>query len=176
MNQQNTMEATSSLAGARYTPAKDPITGLAMNRNAGKQTLGADDFMKILTTQLAAQDPMNPMKDTEFISQMANFTSLEQMRSLSKSFDSFSADQKMAAAPSFLGRQVSITDASGEITGIVEAIKLKDGKPAVVVNGKTYETKLITGISTPPPPLAPAAVTDAASTPVSTATTTTTES
>ena len=45
--------------------------------------LGADDFMKLLTTQLTSQDPMNPMKDTEFISQMANFTSLEQMRTLS---------------------------------------------------------------------------------------------
>lgn len=171
MNPPTATTASSPLAGARFTPAKDPITGLPMNRNAGKQTLGADDFMKILTTQLAAQDPMNPMKDTEFISQMANFTSLEQMRTLSKSFESFSADQKMAAAPSFLGRQVSITDASGEITGTVEAIKLKDGKPAVVVNGKTYETKLITGISAPPPPPAPVA-----STPVSTATATTTES
>lgn len=173
------MEATSPLAGARYTPAKDPITGLAMNRNAGKQMLGADDFMKLLTTQLTSQDPMNPMKDTEFISQMANFTSLEQMRSLSKSFDSFSADQKMAAAPSFLGRQVTITDASGDITGIVEAIKLKDGKPAVVVNGQTYETKLITGISTPPPPppVAPlATLEETPATPLSTATTSTTES
>lgn len=175
MNPQTTT-ATSPLAGARYTPAKDPITGLSMNRNAGKQTLGADDFMKILTTQLAAQDPMNPMKDTEFISQMANFTSLEQMRSLSKSFDSFSADQKMAAAPSYLGRQVSITNATGEITGIVEAIKLKDGKPAVVVNGKTYETKLITSISAPPTPVAPTPVTETVAAPVSIATTTTTES
>lgn len=149
---QTTTNATSPIAGARYTPSTDPITGLRMNRNAGKQMLGADDFMKLLTTQLAAQDPMNPMKDTEFISQMANFTSLEQMRSLSKSFESFTADQKMAAAPAYLGRQVTITDATGEVTGMVEAIKLKDGKPAVVVNGKTYETKLITGISTPPPP------------------------
>ncbi|MFM8365053.1 MAG: flagellar hook capping FlgD N-terminal domain-containing protein, partial [Verrucomicrobiota bacterium] len=46
-----------------------------MNRKAGERTLGADDFMKILMTQLTAQDPMNPMKDTEFIAQMANFSS-----------------------------------------------------------------------------------------------------
>jgi len=134
---------------------KDPITGLAMNKTAGKQMLGADDFMKLLTTQLTSQDPMNPMKDTEFISQMANFTSLEQMRTLSKSFESFTTDQKLASAPSYLGRQVTITDATGDTTGIVEAIKLKDGKPAIVINGKTYETKLITGISTPPPPAVP---------------------
>ncbi len=87
---------------------------------------------------------------------MANFTSLEQMRSLSKSFETFTTDQKMAAAPAYLGRQVTITDASGNVTGIVEAIKLVNGKASVVVNGKTYETKLITGISTPPPPVTPA--------------------
>lgn len=147
--------AIPSITSTTSPSAKDPITGLAMNKNAGKQVLGSDDFMKLLTTQLTSQDPMNPMKDTEFISQMANFTSLEQMRNLSKSFDSFSLDQKMSAAPAYLGRQVTITDASGEITGIVEAIKLNKGKPSVVVNGKTYETNLITGIKPAPAPITP---------------------
>lgn len=138
-------------------PAKDAITGLPMSKSAGKQVMDADDFMKLLTTQLTVQDPMNPMKDTEFISQMANFTSLEQIRSLSKSFDTFTSDQKMAAAPAYLGRQVTITNATGDITGVVEAIKLSNGKPAVVVNGKTYETNLITRIA--PAPVPPPAVT-----------------
>ena len=142
----------SSISSTGALPAKDPITGLAMNKNAGKQVMDADDFMKLLTTQLTTQDPMNPMKDTEFISQMANFSSLEQMRSLSKSFDSFTSDQKMAAAPSYLGRQVTITNATGDVTGVVEAIKLSNGKPAVVVNGKTYDTNLITSIAPAPMP------------------------
>lgn len=61
----------------------------------------------------------------------------------------------MATAPLFLGKQVTITDATGEVTGIVEAIKLKDSKPAIVVNGKTFETKLITSVSEPPMPASP---------------------
>jgi flagellar basal-body rod modification protein FlgD len=134
------------------TPAKDPITGLEMKKNAGKQMLGSDDFMKLLTTQLTSQDPMNPMKDTEFISQMANFTSLEQMRTLSKSFETFTSDQKLSAAPAFLGRNVTVKDATGDVTGLVDSITLKDGKPAIVINGKTYDTNLITGITMPPPP------------------------
>lgn len=113
--------------------------------------LGADDFMKLLTTQLTSQDPMNPMKDTEFISQMANFTSLEQMRTLSQSFETFTSDQKLSAAPAFLGRNVTVKDAAGDITGIVEAITLKDGKPAITINGKSYDTNLIKGIAMPPP-------------------------
>jgi len=134
---------------------KDPITGLSMSSSAGKQMLGADDFMKLLTTQLTSQDPMNPMKDTEFISQMANFTSLEQMRTLSKSFETFTSDQKMSAAPAFLGRNVTVKDATGDVTGLVDSITLKNGKPAVMINGKSYDTNLITGIAMPPPPPAP---------------------
>jgi flagellar basal-body rod modification protein FlgD len=126
-----------------------------MSSNAGKQMLAADDFMKLLTTQLTSQDPMNPMKDTEFISQMANFTSLEQMRTLSKSFDTFTSDQKMSAAPAFLGRNVTVKDATGDVTGLVDSITLKNGKPAIVINGKSYDTNLITGIAMPPPPPAP---------------------
>lgn len=119
-----------------------------------KQTLGADDFMKILMTQLTAQDPMNPMKDTEFIAQMANFSSLEQMRTLSQSFTTYSNDQKMAAAPSYLGCEVTVKDpALGSITGVVDAITLKDGSPALVIDGKTYETTLITDIRRPVPVL-----------------------
>lgn len=119
-----------------------------------KQTLDADDFMKILMTQLTAQDPMNPMKDTEFIAQMANFSSLEQMRTLSQSFTSYSNDQKMAAAPSYLGCEVTVKDAAnGDITGVVDAITLKDGAPALVINGKTYGTNLITDIRRPAPVL-----------------------
>ena len=145
--------AISSVTNTSSTQSgKDPITGLSMSSNAGKQMLGADDFMKLLTTQLTSQDPMNPMKDTEFISQMANFTSLEQMRTLSKSFQTFTTDQKMSAAPAFLGRNVTVKDATGDVTGLVDSITLKDGKPAIVINGKSYDTNLITGITMPPPP------------------------
>ena len=137
-------------------PSSNPNAGIAVNPKAGQKTLGADDFMKLLTTQLTAQDPMNPMKDTEFIAQMANFSSLEQMRGLSKSFDSFASEQKLTSAPAYLGRQVTVLDAvEGQISGVVDAITLKDGVPAVVIGGKSYETKLITGITTPPLPTTP---------------------
>ena len=42
-------------------------------------TMQMDDFLQLLTAQIANQDPLEPMKDTEFISQMANIASLERM-------------------------------------------------------------------------------------------------
>jgi len=149
---------TVSNATTATATAKDPMAGLAKTRDVGQKSLGADDFMKILMTQLTAQDPMNPMKDTEFIAQMANFSSLEQMRGLSQSFMAYSSSQQMATAPLYLGCEVTVKDPSatnGEIKGKVESVTVKDGTPALMINGKTYDPKLITNISLPPQPIAP---------------------
>jgi flagellar basal-body rod modification protein FlgD len=63
------------------------------------QTLDKDAFLKILTTQLQYQDPMSPMEDAEFIGQMAQFSSVEQLNTIGdqmeilvKSVEALSAD------------------------------------------------------------------------------------
>ena len=55
------------------------------SRTTGSE-LGKDAFMSILVSQLQNQDPLSPMDDTDFIAQMAQFSSLEQMQTLNKSF------------------------------------------------------------------------------------------
>lgn len=91
--------------------------------------LGKDDFLKLLTTQLRYQDPLKPMENTEFISQMAQFTSLEQMANLNKNFETFSSTLSsaisMETAVAFLNRTIVAKDAlnigktiEGKVTGI----------------------------------------------------------
>jgi flagellar basal-body rod modification protein FlgD len=132
------------------TPQPGTIVVEGSNRNAGKTALGQQDFLKLLGAQMTAQNPLEPMKDTEFVAQMASFTSLEQMQGLSKSFDAFAKDQRMAAAPAYLGQQVSLIDPTdGPITGLVESVVIQNGKPSVVVAGKTYNASTITQITLP---------------------------
>lgn len=60
--------------------------------NQQKNDLDKDAFLKLLTTQLANQDPLNPMEDREFIAQLAQFSSLEQMTAMNKTIESKSEE------------------------------------------------------------------------------------
>ncbi|TCI27431.1 flagellar hook capping protein [Exiguobacterium sp. SH3S2] len=66
-----------------------------------KNQYDKDMFLKLLMAQLANQDPMSPMEDREFISQMAQFSSLEQMQTISKQLDSVLVDRHMSSISEF---------------------------------------------------------------------------
>ena len=72
--------------------------------------LGKDEFMKILMTQLQHQDPLSPMDDREFISQMATFSSLEQMINMTNSIDMLVQSQLVSPVIQYshmIGKEVS---------------------------------------------------------------------
>src|SRR5690554_4832490 len=90
-----------------------PVTsGRAAMERTATDTLGKDDFLRLLITQLRYQDPLSPMEDKEFIAQMAQFSSLEQMRNLYKL-------NQLQQATSLLGRSVL---AAKETDGLPEQV------------------------------------------------------
>ena len=110
-------------------------------RQTGNGVMGKDDFMKLLIAQLQNQDPTNPMKDNEFIAQMAQFSSLEQTMNLSKSFEKFAEAQNQSQLiqyNSFVGKEIrwhEITEEAGE-----------DGKLVVDEGtGKIASAKFVNG-------------------------------
>ncbi|MBN1403022.1 MAG: hypothetical protein JW942_00965 [Opitutales bacterium] len=128
-------------------------TAVAANSSSttDKSTLNSQDFLKLLTVQLANQDPFEPMSDTEFISQMANFSSLEQMSELSSNFTSFSSRQEQLSSQAFLGREVSIDQGEeSDVTGTVSAVTIDDnGSIFVTVDGVQYASSLVRSVSNP---------------------------
>jgi flagellar basal-body rod modification protein FlgD len=102
------------------------------------QSLGKDDFLKILITQLTHQDPTQPMKDRDFIAQMAQFSSLEQMTNMNQEFNRLAGMLQSGQAMTLLGKTVEVREGERIIEGTVEAVSGRD-IPQVLINGEYYD-------------------------------------
>ncbi|MBR5400647.1 MAG: flagellar hook assembly protein FlgD [Treponema sp.] len=107
--------------------------------------LGKDDFLKLLITQLQNQDPTEPMENQEFIAQMAQFSSLEQMTNMSTSFAKMASFISSQEAASTLGKTVELNVGDTTTTGIVEGAT-RGENPQILVNGMYYTLDKIAAI------------------------------
>ena len=116
-----------------------------VNGRTASQQLGKDDFLKLLITQLSNQDPTNPMEDTQFIAQMAQFSSLEQMTNMNESFNKMAAMINSSQAAATIGRSVDIDIGDTTARGVVEATTM-GAHPQVMVNGMYYDLDKIKAV------------------------------
>ncbi len=114
------------------------------------KTMGKDEFLKLLITQLQHQDPTNPMEDREFIAQMAQFSSLEQMLTMNTNMEKLIGNMSFSSSYDLLGRNVTIEadqlDQNGEmkvITGMVESVSKTGSNSFVRVDGTEYPLEKI---------------------------------
>jgi flagellar basal-body rod modification protein FlgD len=116
-------------------------------RKTGNQILGKDDFLKILLAQLQNQDPLNPMEDKEFIAQMANFSSLEQMVNISSMLERFmqtQTNQALLRYSEWIGKNVYWQEDGNTKSGIVKSVSQKDQQIFLELdNGTTIEAGLV---------------------------------
>ena len=110
-----------------------------------QQAMGRDEFLKLLITQLANQDPTAPIEDKEFIAQMAQFSSLEQMTNMASDFARLARMIQGTEAASSLGRSVEIMDGDSLIQGPVQAVT-REETPKVLVQGYYYNWDQVTKV------------------------------
>jgi flagellar basal-body rod modification protein FlgD len=118
-------------------------------KKGGESNLGMDDFLKLLAAQLANQDMMNPSQDTDFIAQMAQFSSLQSMDSMAKmtSFNQSTAlVGKYVVVATYERGKTQLT----KVEGFVEKVYLFGNEPSIVVNGKEYNYTNVMEIKSPP--------------------------
>ncbi|MFO7849189.1 MAG: flagellar hook assembly protein FlgD [Spirochaetia bacterium] len=114
----------------------------AVNKEIGdgkemQQDMGKDDFLNLLITQLKHQDPTDPMKDKEFIAQMAQFSSLEQMTNMASKFSDLAGVMDRGNALNLLGKHVEIREGDRVTRGVVEEVSGKE-RPQVRVDGRYF--------------------------------------
>ncbi|WP_425060862.1 hypothetical protein SCACP_16160 [Sporomusa carbonis] len=132
------MSSVNAATGTSQSTANSAQTTRTKNDNLGK-----DDFLKLLVTQLRYQDPMKPMEDKEFIAQMAQFSTLEQMQNMNSTME-------MTQASGLIGLKVTWRSDSGqEKSGVVSAVRLVNGQPKLVIGDTSIEMSQVSAVEIP---------------------------
>ncbi|WP_145046305.1 MULTISPECIES: flagellar hook capping FlgD N-terminal domain-containing protein [Paenibacillus] len=123
--------------------------------SAATKELGKDQFLKILITQLQNQDPMQPMEDKEFIAQMAQFSSVEQLVNISSQLKTL--NQSLGAVSGMIGREISWLSSNkadnGTLRqGIVDSIVVRDGVQYAKVGNDEIKLDEIIQVTNPKEP------------------------
>ncbi|APC07897.1 basal-body rod modification protein FlgD [Moorella thermoacetica] len=107
--------------------------------------LGKDDFLKLLAAQLQNQDPLNPVSNTDFIAQMAQFSVLEQMNNLYESFN----EALMLQAVGLIGKEVTARINDQTLTGTVSKVNLSPEGIILTVGEQQVSLKDVQEVALP---------------------------
>ncbi len=110
--------------------------------------LDPDAFLKLLITELQFQDPLNPMNDREFMTQLAQLSSLEATKGLQLSSQALALMQSVA----FIGKMVEAVGQDGEtFTGLVEEVRFENSAPVLFVAGQRVGLENVVRVMRPSP-------------------------
>ena len=143
------MDFTATMSATEKLQAQNAVDSfnktLTVNGRRSSNELGKDDFLKILIAQLSNQDPTSPLENTEFIAQMAQFSSLEKMTNMSQSFEKMAGFISSSEAQGMLGKTVEVDLGDSSVTGQVQAVT-RGNEPQLLVNGMYYSMEHIKSV------------------------------
>lgn len=119
------------------------VTSETGNSGGLNQLSNADDqkqmFLTLLVTQLQNQDPINPVSNEDFLGQMAQFTSLEQMTNMVATMENLVSDSGFSKSVGLIGRDIDYINLEDGVvySGTVEAVATADGESELVLGDGT---------------------------------------
>lgn len=96
-------------------------------------SIGIQDFLRILSSQLNNQDPLKPLDNQEFLSQIAQFSSLQQSQLLNQKIDQLLFQQAATQSVGLLGKTITFVNGSGNSTGQVTGLSFDNGQASMAV-------------------------------------------
>lgn len=107
--------------------------------------MGFEDLLKIVLTQLTYQDPLKPMENFEFVSQLAQFSQIQQGETMSDRLLGILEAEATGQATSLLGHTVDIPAGTAVISGVVKSIAFQSGEPRLTI--QTADNRTISSIA-----------------------------
>lgn len=136
-------------------------TNYEKNKATGNNELGQDVFLQLMITQLQNQDPLDPMDNSEFLSQQAMFTQVNTLQEMNDKIGSYGDallslngsmlnSNTLNQATGLVGKEVTAINPENKdetITGVVESVKITDGNLTFTINGQEIDSSYITGVN-----------------------------
>jgi flagellar basal-body rod modification protein FlgD len=133
-----------------------PIAQVAADPPAAQQSSGDNSassafglsfeaLLKIILTQLTYQDPLKPMDNFEFVSQLGQFSQIQQGQTTNDHLSTLVSAQGTSQATSLLGTKVDVPAGAATLSGTVTAITFENGTPRVTI--ETSDGRTIAGLS-----------------------------
>jgi flagellar basal-body rod modification protein FlgD len=140
--------STNPIGAAAVLPSGNVVENPVTAANTPQSTLTQNDFLKLLVAQMSAQDPLNPVSNTDFAAQMAQFSALQTSQATQSDISSLQGIQMVQQANGLIGRTVTLqaqdgTTPSGQVTGV----QMVSGVPKILVNGSLYDMSQVLGIT-----------------------------
>jgi flagellar basal-body rod modification protein FlgD len=122
-------------------------SAVSATSGSAQSAFGLDfqSLLKIILTQLTYQDPLKPLDNFQFVSQLAQFSQLQQSQTLNDQITSLLTAQSATQATGLLGRTVDFTTNGTTISGVVNAISFSSGQPQLTI--KTADGQTIANLS-----------------------------
>lgn len=124
--------------------------------------LGQNAFLQLLAVQMQNQDPLNPVDNTQFVAQLAQFSSLQELTTISAQLGSLSTTtsqmlsnqgtDQLFSAFNLLNSEVTLSSGTSsgtsvQVTGTVAGVNVSNGQVNIVVNGQSYSLSSIESVT-----------------------------
>ena len=112
--------------------------------------VGQDQFLKLMVAQLKSQDPLEPIKDQEFLGQLAQFSTLSGIEKLNANFGDMLSLQQMTQGANLMGRQVVYQNSDNQTAqGTVQGFAVNAGRIELQVGNDSVTLDKVTGMFSP---------------------------
>lgn len=110
-------------------------------------SLSMQDLLRVMLTELTFQNPLKPVENKDFMTQIAQFSSLDASQRLNQNLEKLLSLQSINQSVGLLGKTVSVTTDTGSATGQVTALSLATGEPQLTITTTTGQTLAGIGIA-----------------------------
>ncbi len=123
-------------------------SGDSLKKGKDKNAVDSDMFLTLLVAEMQNQDPLEPTSNTEWVSQYATFTQVQQMSEMAQSID-------VLRANSLIGKEVimkTTSQSTGDVSytqGTVEYVEMEEGKPLLIIDGQKFSISDLDTIVSP---------------------------